>query len=194
MTWRSVGRLQIKASLLHRIKALPVPAKVGIVVGGYALAVLFSYCVVSIYIGLTSGPDRDASAGMYAFGDTLLFVAVFGVVSIVPTGLALLFLRKSSIFWAVCCVVALLVASTSLVMVGLDVLEPMVTLSADLSTWAMLAFPRIFLSPFLAAAFGLSAFVAPNGRFRWCMLGAAGIEGVSSIYGFFHWFAPLFFH
>jgi hypothetical protein len=58
----------------------------------------------------------------------------------------------------------------------------------------MLAFPQIFLSPFLAAAFSLSALVAPEARFRWYLFGAASMEGVSSIYGFFHWFAPLFFH
>ena len=72
-------------SLLHRMKALPVPAKVGMVLGGYALAILFAFCFVAIYISQTSGPERDASAGMYTFGDALLFIAVFGVVSIIPT-------------------------------------------------------------------------------------------------------------
>ena len=181
-------------SLLHRMKALPVPAKVGMVLGGYALAILFAFCLVAIYISQTSGPERDASAGMYAFGDALLFIAVFGVVSIIPTGLALAFLRQGPTFWVVCCVVALLVASTSLVMVGLNVLEPMGALSTGLSIWAMLAFPRIFLSPLLAALFGLAALIAPAKRFRWYLFSAAGIEGIASVYGFFHWFAPLFFH
>ena len=180
-------------SPLHRMKALPVPAKLGMVLGGYALAILFAFCVVVIYISQTSGPERDASAGMYAFGDALLFIAVFGVVSIVPTGLALAFLRQSSTFWVVCCIVALLVACTSLVTVGLNVLEPMVALSPGLSTWAMLAFPRIFVSPFLAALFGLAALITPATRFRRYLLGAAGMEGIASVYGFFHWFAPMFF-
>jgi hypothetical protein len=48
------------------------------------------------------------------------------------------------------------------------------------------------VSPFLAAAFGLSALVAPEARLRWWLFGAASAEGLSSIYGFFHWFAPLF--
>jgi len=79
-------------------------------------------------------------------------------------------------------------------MVGLNVLEPMGALSTGLGTWAMLAFPRIFLSPLLAALFGLAALIAPAKRFRWYLFSAAGIEGIASVYGFFHWFAPLFFH
>jgi hypothetical protein len=181
-------------ALPRRTKPLSVAAKVGVVVGGYALAIVFSFCVVAVYISLTSTLDRDASGGMSAFGDALLFVAIFGVVSIVPTGLALVFLRRNRTFWVILCVVALLVASTSLVMVGLNILEPMAVLSPGLSTWAMLAFPRIFLSPFLAVALGLSALIAANKHFRWCLLGAAGIEGVSSMYGFFHWFAPMLLH
>ena len=59
------------ASSLYRMQMLPAVAKAGIVVGGYAVAALVAFCVVSIYISQTSGPDRDASAGMYAFGDSL---------------------------------------------------------------------------------------------------------------------------
>jgi hypothetical protein len=32
---------------------------------------------------------------------------------------------------------------------------------------------------------------APAARLRRCLFGAASAEGLSSIYGFFHWFAPL---
>src|SRR5258706_8120874 len=177
------------ASSLYRMQTLPAVAKAGIVVGGYVVAALLAFCVLSIYISQTSGPDRDASAGMFAFGDSLLFIAIFGIVSIIPTGMALVFLRQSRTFWLACSIAVLAVASTSLVVVAVTVLAPQST-----SAWAMLAFPRIFLSPFLAAAFGLSALIAPEARFRWCLIGAASAEGLSSVYGFAHWFAPLFFH
>jgi hypothetical protein len=173
----------------YRMQAFPAVARAGIVVGGYAAAILLALGVVSLYIDQTSGFDRDASSGMFGFADALVFIAVFGVVSIIPTGLALVFLRQSRGFWVALSVVALVVASTSLAEVAATVLAPQSS-----NPWAMLAFPRIFLSPFLAAAFGLSALVAPGTRFRWYLWGAAGIEGVSSIYGFFHWFAPLLFH
>jgi hypothetical protein len=170
------------------MQMLPAVAKAGIVVGGYVTAILAAFCVVTISIHQASGFDRDASAGMHAFGDSLLFIAVFGVVSIIPTGLALFLLRQSRSFWVALSVVALVAASTSLAEVAVTVLVPL-----SVNPWALLAFPRIYLSPFLAAAFGLSAWAAPGIRFRWCLFGAASMEAVSGIYGFFHWFAPLFF-
>jgi len=176
-------------SFLQRMRTLSGVAKAGIVLGGYAAAILLAVCVVSIYVYQTSGPDRDAYAGMYDFGDSLLFLAIFGAASIVPTGLALVFLRQSRGFWFALSVVAFAVAGTGLAAVAATVLEPETP-----SLWAMLAFPRIFLAPFLVAVFGLSGLVAPTPGFRLCLFGAAGMESVSSTYGFFHWFAPLFFH
>jgi hypothetical protein len=183
------------ASSWYRVKTLPAVAKAGIVVGGYAAAILLAFCVVSIYIYQTSGPDRDASAGMYAFGDSLLFIAVFGVASTVPTALALVFLRQSRYFWIAVSVVALALASTSLAAVAAILLEQQkLALSPSLNVLAALAVLRILVAPFLAASFGLAALFAPEARFRWCLFGAASAEGLSSVYGFFHWFAPLFFH
>ena len=62
--------------------------------GGYAAALLISIGIVAFYVMLTDGPERELSSDMYAFGDSLLFMAVFGTVSIVPTGFALFFLRQ----------------------------------------------------------------------------------------------------
>lgn len=64
--------------------------------------------------------------------------------------------------------------------------EVAVTMLASkcVNPWAMLAFPGIFMSPFLAAAFGISALVAPGMRSRRALFGAADIESVSSVYGF----------
>jgi hypothetical protein len=59
------------------------------ILGGYALAVLAAFVVVEIYVAATAGPDRDTYAGMYAFGDALLFVAVLGVAALPPTAAAL---------------------------------------------------------------------------------------------------------
>src|SRR3954447_20281437 len=91
---------------LNRMRALPAPAKAGLVAGGYLAALLFAIAVVSLYIDNTGGPDRDLYAGMYAFGDALLFLMVFGVASIVPTLLMVWFLAQSRKFWMGVCVVA----------------------------------------------------------------------------------------
>ena len=176
----------------NRMNALPSVAKAGIVVGGYVASLLLAFGVVSIYILQTGGPDRTTYGAMYAFGDDLLFIAVFGVSSTIPTGLALLFLRQSRRFWFALSLGALVVASTGLGAVALTAVPPQ-TLGESLNAWSMLAFPRLFVSPFFAVAFGLSALFAPKSRSRWCLLGAAGAEGCSSVFGFLHWFAPLFF-
>ena len=178
----------------NRINALPPVAKTGIVAGGYVAALLTAVAVVSIYITLTDGPDREASGGMYAFGDSILFVAVFGMASTIPTGLALVFLRRSRRFWLALCAVALLVAITSLGAVAAIMLEPQQLASrGGIHALAMFAVPRIFAAPFVAMSFGLSALLAPGARFRWCLCGAAGMEAIASLYGFFHWFAPMIF-
>ncbi len=67
--------------------------KIVLVVAGYVAALLLASAAVAIRIADTSGPDAQASAGMYAFGDGLLFIAVFTTVALFPTGLALWFLR-----------------------------------------------------------------------------------------------------
>lgn len=167
-------------------------AKAGIVVGAYVAAILLAFGVVFIFINYNGGPHRDASSGMYAFGDSLLFIAVFGVVSTIPTGLTLAFLRQSRMFWIVLCVVALVVASTSLAAVAVIMSESQKLMPSE-SLWPGLSAIRLFVSPFIAASVGLSALLAPEACFRKYLFGAASLEGVSSVYGFFHWYALLFY-
>lgn len=169
------------------MQALPPLTKAGIIVGGYFAAFLLALGVVSAYIEFTSGPDRESSGGMYAFGDALLFIAVFGMVSTVPTIVSLVLLRQSRRFWIALSVLALAVAGTSVAEVVASALVPLST-----NLLVMLAFPRIFMSPFFAVAFGLAAWAAPGTKARLCLLAAAGMEAASAIYGFFHWFVPLF--
>lgn len=69
-------------------------SKVGIVMGGYVLACLIASGVVYVYDMFTQNAASQASSGMYAFGDLILFVGVFGVLALIPTGLALYFLFK----------------------------------------------------------------------------------------------------
>src|SRR5690242_1891330 len=60
-------------------------AKAGIVIGGYVLAFAIASAAVALHMATTNQADASAASGMYAFGDTILFVAVFGVVALVPT-------------------------------------------------------------------------------------------------------------
>ena len=67
-------------------------AKVGLVAAGYLAAGLVATLVVAVHEAVTSS-DARGSDGMYAFGDLLLFVAVFGFASLFPTCAAIYFLR-----------------------------------------------------------------------------------------------------
>ena len=97
--------------------------KIALVLAGYVAAVLLASAAVAVRIANTSGPDAQASAGMYAFGDGLVFIAVFSAVALVPTGLALWFLRPCRRFWMVLSVAVLVVAAMGLPAAAFCVLE-----------------------------------------------------------------------
>jgi hypothetical protein len=67
--------------------------KFGVVLAGYLAAGLVAGAALEIRLLNTQGPDAQGSGGMYAFGDAMLFSAVFGVTALLPTGLAIFFLR-----------------------------------------------------------------------------------------------------
>jgi hypothetical protein len=71
-------------------------SKFGVVLGGYILACLIAIAVVYVWELFTQGPVAQASSGMYAFGDMLLFVSVCGFLGLFPTGLAIYFLLKKA--------------------------------------------------------------------------------------------------
>ena len=66
----------------------------GLVIGGYVVACLIASAVVYVWELFTQCPVAQASSGMYAFGDPLLFIGVFGVLELIPTGLAAYFLLR----------------------------------------------------------------------------------------------------
>ena len=69
-------------------------SKASLVIGGYVLACLIASGGVYVYDKFTQDAASQASAGMYAFGDLILFIGVFGVLALFPTVLALYFLIK----------------------------------------------------------------------------------------------------
>lgn len=69
-------------------------AKFGLVLGGYVVACLVA--VGAVYVNQFFTQDASqASAGMAAFGDLILFVGLFGFLALFPTGLALYFLIRN---------------------------------------------------------------------------------------------------
>jgi hypothetical protein len=163
--------------------------KPGIVLVGYIIAFVLASQAVAIRIANTSGPDADASAGMYAFGDGILFLAVFGTVALLPTGLALVFLRPYHVFWTALSIMALALAVTGLSAVSVYVAAYHGLLPGFArQSWAALAVLRMLASPLLATCFLLAGIIAPARSSRWALLVATAMESIAGIYAVCQWF------
>jgi hypothetical protein len=150
-------------------------AKVTLVATGYIVAVLVAAGVVAVYVTLTDGPYRHASSGMYAFGDALLFLAVFAAVGAVPTGAALFYLRSWRRCWPVLGVVGLVVAATGALSLA-DYLVTWTGASRALGAWSAFGVLRILVAPLLALGFGLATVFSPTRPSRLLLLAATLVE------------------
>jgi hypothetical protein len=166
--------------------------KVALVVTGYVVAVLVAAGVVAVYVALTDSPDRQASSGMYAFGDAALWVAVVGTVGLLPTGLALFFLRPVRPFWTLLAAVGLGVAATGAAALILYIVGRAATPPSALSAAAALTPLRMLPAPLFAVAFLVGGLISPYQAPRWTLWAAAGVEIVVSAYIGIVWFLPIF--
>ena len=151
-------------------------SKIGVVAGGYAAALLIALVVIRIYIAATGGPDRITYGAMYAFGDSLLFLAVFGVASVLPTGAALYFLRPYRAFWIVLSILALVLAITGIAALAVFFSARAAGTRSIGQVWPAFAILRILVAPLVAMFLFLSGLFAPRRSFRIALLGAGGIE------------------
>jgi hypothetical protein len=166
--------------------------KVGLVVAGYVVAVLLALAVVAIHDAFMSGPGSQG--GMAAFGDSLLFLAVFGVSAVPPTSAALYFLRSHRSFWPPLSVTALVIAATGLAAL-IDYLGARGDGTGPLfGSWSAFAVLRILVAPLFALAFLLSGVFAPNRSSRIALLLATGIEGSVFAYIALLWFQSIRSH
>jgi hypothetical protein len=166
--------------------------KVGVVAAGYIAAVVIAAAVVALRIKFLSGPDEEASSGMHAFGDALLFVTVFSVCALVPNGAALFFLRSYRRFWSVFSTLGLAVAVTG---VAAAVIFHVGRYATDepLVTWVTFSVLRILVAPLLALTFPVCAAFSPYRFARFTLLAAAAMEAAVSAYGGYVWVVPLIF-
>jgi hypothetical protein len=136
-------------------------AKFGLVAAGYVGAFVVAAAVAMLNAAWTAGPDRQASSGMFAFGDSLLFLAVFGVAAVPPTGAGLFLLRPYHSFWRVLAVAALVVAGTGLASLGVCLMVRTPGASPVVRSWSAFAVLRILVAPLVALAFLVSGAFAP---------------------------------
>ena len=153
-----------------------VAARVGVVAAGYVAAVAVAWVGVTLYIAATSSIDRQTYSGMTAFGDSMVFLAVFGVVSLAPTSTALFFLRPYPRFWSVLSRTAVLVAITALAALLDYVLARWSGVGFLAGVWSAVAMLRILIAPLFALAWLAAAVVAPGRGARLALVTATAIE------------------
>ena len=153
-------------------------AKIGVVVAGYLVAFLIAAAVVALNEAFMDPADASASGGMVAFGESLLFLAAFGVAAIPATCAGLFFLRTFRTFWTVLAALALVVAATSLAALACYVAGHAAERGSVLQDWAAFAVLRILIAPLFSLAFFLSSYFAPNRPARIALVVAAAVEAV----------------
>lgn len=143
--------------------------KVSLVGAGYVAAFLIASAVAAAWAAVTSGSD-----GMVAFGESLLFLGVFGVAAVPATGAALFFLRPYPAFWRALAVIAMCIAATGAAAVIIFIVGRSAVVSA-LAIWAAFAVIRILIAPCLpersSSPVSLPRCARPGSRFsrpaRW---------------------------
>jgi hypothetical protein len=160
-------------------------SKLAVVLAGY-VAALFVSCAA--FYSWTQLNTSQGSQGMQAFGDTVMFVGLFCVLSLIPTGLGLYFLRPFEKLWTAFSIASLMFAATG----------PFAAMTrwvhqSGWTTVELLGFPRIMAAPVLGLGLLICGVIAPTRRSRLALLAAAGIEIAVSAYVFFclfvlgHW-------
>lgn len=150
--------------------------RAALIAGGYGAALALAVAVTGLHMATES--PADASSGMMAFGDALLFLGTFGLAALVPTGAALWALRDRPRFWDVSAGLALVVAATGLAALAAYLAARGVSASPVALVWGGFAVLRVLAAPFLAGLFFMAGVFSPGRRARLGLLVAAGLEGL----------------
>ena len=165
-------------------------AKIGLVLAGYVAAVLAAIAAGWLYDARVSSLPYDTSGGMYAAGEMLQSLAAFLVVALVPTLLALWFLRRNERFWNVVAVLSIAFAGLGLIAVLIPLATKGRTDHVALMLLELFGLAHLLGAPFWVIAFVLFAFLAPTRSTRRQMFVALGIEVAVGVCALVHWFVP----
>ena len=157
--------------------------KAGLIAAGYVAAVAVAAAAVAVNAAWTTGPDRQASSGMTAFGDSLLFLAVFALAAVLPTVGALVALRPYPLFWRIIAAAAVIVAATGLASLGICMVVRTAPAGSAIQSSSALAVLRILVAPVFALAFLVCGVVAPLRPARIALAAAT----VSEVVAFAAW-------
>ena len=152
--------------------------KAGLVVAGYLGAFLVAAAVVTIHVAATAAPGQPSR------GDTLLFLTVFGTAAVVPTSVAVVFLRARRWFWSAFPVAAVVIAASGAAAL-IDYFS-----AGSAAPWSSFAVVRILLAPFLSVALLVSGLFAPTRASRLVLLLTSLCEAVVFASVALIWFRP----
>ncbi len=158
--------------LTPAVNSLRLSTRIGCIFLGLVVALAVAWIAVELRQRATQGPDALASSGMYAFGDLVLGVGVFGVLALVPMALTLYWLRPVARFWSALQWGAILFALTGCLAVAASIWA-----LQSRSAWLILAHARIGLMPLGALALLMCTVFAPQARQRWLLLATAIGDG-----------------
>lgn len=164
--------------------------KVGLVCLGYLLALGAGGVASYLYNARVAALPYDTSGGMYAEGDSLSALSVFLVAALVPTLLALWFLRRNIILWQMIAYASLAFAIVGLVSVLLPLVMDVTPRNPAMMVFSLLGLAQLLGVPFWTVAFGLFALLAPARRPRRVLHLAIGLELVIGVCAALHWFLP----
>jgi hypothetical protein len=142
---------------------------------GFMVAFFVATGIVWLHHLVFPLPPEEASGGMAAFGDLVLFAGVFTLAAIIPTIGLLRLLNGVRAFWSVWTIVAVLLVLTGIVS-GFMYVLPSLTGAHHFPVIYSLAPLRILSAAPLAIGFALSGALAPPGTNRKVLLGCAGAE------------------
>jgi hypothetical protein len=153
------------------------PAKVGVVLGGYAVAALLAFTMV--YLSSALRPDRDTSSGMAAFGDAIFFFGLFTVASVPATSAALYFLKPYPVFWRFLSFASVAMSLSGAAAAVCFFASQRALQGSALAMWGAFAVLRILSAPLFALALFAACAFAPDRSTRRTLLIASLIESAA---------------
>src|ERR1044072_1303943 len=144
--------------------------KIGIVLGGYVLAMVVSTVAVAIYDTRFTAHDNQTMGGMIAGGEMLYGGGVFVLASLLPTGLALWFLRRHRPSWSVFSIVCVAFSIVGLVAALLFTNQAVAARVPMFELLGLFGIVQMLGSPVWIAGMGLFAWLAPARDLRQRML------------------------
>lgn len=143
------------------------------ILGGYTAA--FAAGVIAVWAQRALFPANDASSGMAAFGELLLFAGIAGTLSLIPTALLLWRLRTSPRSWCGLAWGALAISLTALPCAA-TVAAGRFGYAGVLKNYEPWCFLRLLAAPGILLAWMLGAALAPTAAARRWLLAAGALE------------------